>query len=91
MAAREVSFDEQRNVARRFLAALLEDAEDWASAASVRALVTHRQMRCTLRVCTTHNSATRKHAAVLFGARRQGTCPLRGGRARARALRRHAM
>lgn len=36
MQVREVSFDEQRNVARRFVVHLLEAEEDWGSAASVR-------------------------------------------------------
>jgi hypothetical protein len=36
MQAREVSFDDQRNVARRFVVNLLEAQEDWGAAASVR-------------------------------------------------------
>lgn len=35
MHAREVSYDEQRHITRRFLAQLLEDEEDWGEAAMV--------------------------------------------------------
>lgn len=35
MAAREVSFEEQRNVLRALVATRLEDAEDWEEAAKV--------------------------------------------------------